>query len=218
MKLPVGDRDRRALYLGGALLAPMLLWSLAVSPFVSAVRAAHDELAAEQTRLERELAMLALVDAYPAAFRESIDALGQVQPRLLSGGGAGATSAVLTSYVQARARQSEVLISRFEPVPAPEVGPLESVAVKISGESDLQGLMRLLRSLEGGTLLIHVEQLRVVRAGGAARPSGGAAAPQYARPVAAPVAMGPEVVAFECTVRGFARGTVTPRDSLKGGK
>lgn len=183
------ERDRRAALLGLVVLAPGLLWSQVLAPFSRTLRDTAAQLEAERGLLRRELVMLREMDQYPPIFREGIERLVAVQPRLLSGQSPGAQSAALTGYVQGQAQRAGVMISRLEPIEAAaDHGELRGVAVRITGESDLEGVLSLLRGLEGGPVLIHVGQLQL-------------RAPNSS-PVAA--AVGPEVVSFDLVATGFA--------------
>lgn len=191
MKLPFlrSGRDRRAALLGAAVLAPVLLWAQVIAPFSRTLRDTADRLATERDLLRRELAMLREMDRYPPVFKEGIERLLAVQPRLLSGQSPGALSAALTGYVQGHAQRTGVLISRLEPIAAPEApGSLIGVSVRVTGESDLEGVLSLLHALEGGSALIHVSQL------------------QLRAPQSSPVspAATTEVISFDLVATGFA--------------
>lgn len=185
----LGDRDRRALLLGLAVLAPALIWALVLSPYLGAVRTAGERVVGERELLRRELELLARAAEYPLAFEQGSARLLEAARTTFAGDNPAMASAALAQYVQAEARASRVLLTRLEPLPAEEAGPdLISLPLRVHGETDLEGLLTLLQTLERGSKLVRVDDLRI----------------QGVRTAAAAVDGDFEVLSFEFVCTGFA--------------
>lgn len=189
MKLPtLSNRDRRALLLGGLVLGPALLWVLVAAPYLRAVTYASEKLIAERELLRREVELLATADEYPAALEAGAERLLEVATRLVGGENPAVASAAHAQYLQTVARDSRVLITRMEPITAEEAGTgVVALPLRVQGETDLEGLMMLLHSLEAGSKLVSVENLRI----------------QGLRTAAAAGSADAEVLTFEFTSSGF---------------
>lgn len=167
----LSPRDRRALLLGGLVLVPALFWSAAGAPYVRATRAAVDRLAAERDLLERERDLIATARAWEIALEGGSQRLLDVAPRLF-GGTAAAAGAALAEHLQRSARAARARLSRLQPVEAGSVGAgLVPVPLRVSGESDLEGVISLLYLLEAGEKLVRVDALRIQRARTTGNPS-----------------------------------------------
>ncbi|HEX7049246.1 MAG TPA: type II secretion system protein GspM [Longimicrobiales bacterium] len=198
MRRPSLDRrDRRALFAGAAVLVPALLWTFAVAPYLRAVTDARARLAAERALLDRELALLASAETYPEAFEEGAARLLAAAPRLFGGGNDGAASAALARYLEANARASRVLLVQVDPIAAEDAGGVVRLGLRVRAETDLEGLLTLLRRLGSGAKLIRVESLHVEAA---------QADPQLALSQ-------PEVLRIDFTVRGYALGDAPAGDA-----
>jgi len=197
MRIPkLSSRDRRALTIGAVVLVPALAWTLVVAPYLRSVEAASERLAAEREVLRREFELLAAADEYPAVLHEGAERLLRVAERLFGGENPAMAGAALAQYLQANGRESRVLLTRLEPVPAQEAGVgLITLPLRVQGESDLQGLLTLLHSLESGEKLVRVDNLRIQGLRTALASGNGA-----------------EVLTFEFTAAGFM--LVEPEVSL----
>lgn len=163
MKIPpLSTRDRRALLVGASVLIPALFWGLVARPYVRAVERTSSNLAAERELLRREVVLLASADQFPAALEEGAAQLLEVASRLFGGENPSVTSATLAQYLQKAARSARVLLTRLEPVPAEEAGTgVIALPLRVRGETDLEGLLTLLHSLETGEKLVRVENLQI---------------------------------------------------------
>lgn len=159
----LSDRDRRALRWGALLLAPALLWALAVSPWLDAVQDRRDRLEARRTLHRAELDLLASADAYPAAVRTGARRLARAAPRLLEGPGEGVAAAALTQLVEDRVRAARVHLTGTTPRPPTRVdADLLALPLEVTGESDLRGILAFLEGLErGGGKLLRAGDVRI---------------------------------------------------------
>ena len=196
----LSPRDRRALRVGSALMAAALVWTLAVSPYLRASRDAATRLDERSGLLTRELRLVADAARLPAVAREGERRLTALTPRLLGGESAASASAALAAYVRDGARAGPLLLGEVKPLPVePSGAGVNAVSLRVSGEGDLEGLLTLLRALESGTKLVHVDQLEIDAGPSAAHPG----------------AKGPEVLTFQLTVKGFTLAPDTPRSPAR---
>lgn len=166
----LSGRDRRALRLGAAALAPALLWVFAVSPFLGAVEERRSRLEAERSLLEAERDLLAAREAYPRQVRAAAERLRRRAPALLDSRSRGVATAELTQFLEDRAAAARLRLVATEPGPTRRVDRhLVAVPMTVEGESDLEGVLSFLGSLERGPKLLAVEDLRIRRRSGAGR-------------------------------------------------
>ena len=163
MNIPrLSTRDRRALRLGALILGPALLWALVAAPYLRAVKDTGERIDAERQLLQREIELLASADRLPEILDTGADRLRQAAERLFGGGNPAIASAAVAEYLQTRARASRVLLTGLDPAPTEE--PVEGVLVlplRVQGETDLEGLLTFIHSLESGPKLVRLEDLRV---------------------------------------------------------
>lgn len=205
-------RDRRAVTLGAALLVPSLLWVFAVAPYLGALHAAGDRLAAQRGLLRRELDVLAEARAYPSAFGVGARRLLAVAPRLAGGDDPAAAGAAVAGYVRRLGQMGGANVTRVEPGPVRQAGGgLVALPVAVTGEADLEGLMTLLQLLETGPKLVRVDELKVeandapVAAGASYSPT-----PFWVAPGG-----GLEVIQFRFTATGYTLGPDGPAAAVR---
>jgi len=168
MRARLSARDRRALAVGCAVVAFALLWTYVVTPYMRALADTRARLDAARELLARELELAALAPALAVAAERAAGRLWDVAPRLFAGAGDGLAGAALAEYVRAHAREARVHIASVAPVDADENAPtasspvrLREIALRVAGESDLEGLLTLIARLEGGEKLARVRGLTV---------------------------------------------------------
>ncbi len=165
----LGARDRRALLLGVAVLAPVLLFRGAVQPYARARAALAERLRTQRRLLERELAVLMEARALPQRRVEVEKLLALDLPRLFPGGDPFAAAAELVGYVGDAARRGHVLVQELQSrsaVPVPGTDGLVQLQVEVRGQSDFEGVLRFLQALERGPRLLRVEAVAIERVGG----------------------------------------------------
>ncbi|HEX7120479.1 MAG TPA: GspMb/PilO family protein [Longimicrobiales bacterium] len=164
MPVALTARDRRALLLGAAVLAPALLFAFVARPFAGALAERRDRLAAERDLLARELRLLADARRFPDALRDAEAELMREAPRLFAGSDPVAATSALEGFVAAQAIAHRVFIQRSESL-APESAAQGVVALRttVRAVGDLDGLLSFLRSLEAGRKLVRIERLSLER-------------------------------------------------------
>ena len=195
--------DRRALLAGLVIAAPIAFWMLAATPYLHAVREARSRLEAGRDLLTRERQLLVSARRYPAVTGEGRTRLASVAGRLFDGETESVIGAALATHLRQHARASHVSLSELRSAPAESAGDgVTTVSLSVSGESDLEGLLTFLRSLESGAKLVHVDQLEIE----SVQPVGAAPGPAPGGS-----AGGPEVLSFQLTAKGFALAGAPPR-------
>jgi hypothetical protein len=146
------------------ILAAML--GLRVEPWaVSSAVTAHrglQERAALLARARAELDALPRLRDSAAVLTRALVALA---PRLLDGANGVEASADLAAQVNHAATRAPARIDRVEPLPdTATAGRLARTRVRAALETDVRGLVSLLRTLETGDALLGIERLEVVSA------------------------------------------------------
>lgn len=160
----MSERDRRALFLGAAILLPALLFVWGVRPFLGTMRDNRDLLASEQSTLSREMAAIQAARENPDLQRVADSAMRAVQPRLFQGRDSVMATAELVSHLGALAAEHDVWLQNAITRPsAVEDGGVRRLRVEIRAESDLQGVLSFLTALERGDKLLRVERLDISR-------------------------------------------------------
>jgi hypothetical protein len=159
----LSERDRRALRIGLALLAPALLWAAAVRPYHAALVDARERLAAEQALLDREEALVARAAELPVAIERATRAAARAEARLIHASNVLLAEAQLTSYVETVATLSRVLLQEMRGLEVREEAPggVRPIRLAIRGESDLEGVLTFLERIEQSPLLVRVAGLSV---------------------------------------------------------
>lgn len=162
--MSMSSRDRRALFLGAAVLLPALLFIWGVRPFFAAVRENRDLLASERATLSRELAAIDAARANPDLHRVADSAMRAVAPRLFQGRDSVMATAELGSYLGEMAARHDVWLQNAVTRPSiAESGGVRRLRVEIRAESDLQGVLSFITALERGDKLVRVERLDISR-------------------------------------------------------
>lgn len=155
----ISARERRVIAVGAATVAMALVWTFAIGPYLARVGSLADRLERERRLLRRELALIATVDSQSAVYETGAERLLTIAPRLLSGDREGA---MLQAYVDELVDGRPIYIESMQPVTIDTAGPsLTRYSLRLSGETDLEGLLMLLSALEHGPKLVHVRDLRM---------------------------------------------------------
>jgi hypothetical protein len=196
----LAPRDRRAILLGVAVLAPALVYVLGVRPYREALAGVRDRVQAERELLARELALLESASDLPGAILRAEEAAGRAEARMLQAPSAVLAEGELTDLLEGSAFRSRVLLEEIrtgelargeEPPPG-----LSVIRLHLRGESDLQGVLTFLGEIERSHILLRVRGL--------------ALEPQVARPESDDETQGSReaeptgVVTFQLILDGFA--------------
>jgi hypothetical protein len=173
-------RDRRALFLGLAVMVPALSYAFVVRPYRAALVDVESRVEAERDLLSRELALLASAPGLPAAIDQAREAAQEVESRLLQAPSLVLAETELTDFLEDAAARNRVLLEEIrggemDRGEAPPPG-LEVVRVHLRGESDLQGVLDFLNAIEESRLILRIRGLALdpveARSGGGAGETG----------------------------------------------
>ncbi len=179
-------RDRRALLMGGIAIAVAVL-GLRVLPWaVRLVTEAHAVLRERATLLARtreETASLPTLRDSAAVLSQALVALA---PQVLSGSSPAEAGADLSGRMNLAASRAPAKVERLDPLPdSSGDGRLGRVRVHAALETDVRGLIALIRAIDAGDEVLKLDELRVE-----AREPG-------------TVERGPEILKVEITVSGW---------------
>jgi len=212
----MSSRDRRAVFMGLAVLLPALVYVLGVRPYLTALMSVREQTFQAQGLLARELDLLERADELPQAAQRARETARGVESRMLRARSLLLAEGELTDFLEAAAYHSRVLLEEIrggelargeEPPPG-----LSMVRLHLRGESDLEGVLTFLDQLEKSDLLLRIRGL--------------ALEPEVSRPDSDeedqgsrnPVPTG--VVGFQMIVDGFAQGEGMPesQESSRSGR
>lgn len=160
----MSPRDRRALFLGLAILGPALFYIWGVKPYRAALSDTRAEVAMKRDLLSREMAAVAAAQRNPDLQRVADSAMRAMQPRLFEGRDDVMATAELVSHLGVVAQEHEVLLeaASTRPTTVGESG-VRALHVEIRAESDLYGILSFLRALESTEKLLRVERIDISR-------------------------------------------------------
>jgi hypothetical protein len=191
----VTPRDRRALVIGGLVVLGAVL-TLRVFPM--ALRKALEasatlrERATLLARTRDEMASLPKLRDSAAVLSQALIALA---PQLLSGSTHAEAGADLSGRMNLIAARAPAKVERLDPLEGSlGNGRLGRVRVHAALETDVRGLVAVLKAIEAGDEVLHLDELHVE----APRPD--------------PMERGPEILKVEVTVSGWFIKPRGPRE------
>lgn len=162
----LGPRDRRAVLLGVAVLAPALLFFTVVRPYRAAMNDLRDRIASERGLLQREEALVATADVLPGSVVSMQDRADRAALRLVRAPNVPLAEAELTGFLQDMASLSRVLLQDMSGVEPrrgekPPVESVRALRLSVRGESDLEGVLTFLQRIENSPLLLRIAELSI---------------------------------------------------------
>jgi hypothetical protein len=198
----MSTRDRRALAIGAAAFVPMLLWLLVIAPFARQLDVARTQLDRSRDLLRRELRIVASAAQYAAASTEAAQRVADAQRHMIYATSDVSAGATLAAFLDTQARTSGVEVSAIEAThDSAGSGALRRVSVRLSGTGDLEGILTLIGTLEGGTPFLALGELTIEHGGPDPITEPAPPATSDSVPPAPPRAT-PEVLAFRLVVTG----------------
>lgn len=172
----LSPRDRRAILLGLAVLAPALLWAAVIRPYRAALADVKDRIAAERALLAREEALLANANVLPEVILDAAQGARRAEQRLVRAPSLALAETELTDHIERLAEASRVLLEDIRSIqperteqPPPGLG---LIRIGINGESDLNGVAKFLQRIEQGQYLLNVRELQIEPVMERPRPTG----------------------------------------------
>jgi hypothetical protein len=196
-------RDRRAVTIGGSILAASFLFIWGVRPYRDALTEARDQLETERATLARERAAVTTAQKNPQLQHVADSVMRTMGPRLFVGKDDVMASAELAAYLGDIASQARVWLQDAGTRPAiTSAEGVRTLRVEIRAESDLLGTLLFIQGLERGYKLVRIDRLDISKSARAD-------------------AQDTEVLSIAATISGFAvgdgqatSGTPAPRPSV----
>jgi hypothetical protein len=198
----LSPRDRRAILIGLAISAPVLLYVGAVKPYFNTLNETRDRIAAERTLLERELELKGAKAQLPVALEAATKGLQRGEDHLVKAANPALAESRMTDLLEDLANMTRVLLQEVRSVP-PQRGQtdppgLQTLRLAIRGESDLEGVLRYMQHIEENPLLMHIRELSLDLA-----PPAPPQRAQRGRPARPPLNADAGVIQFTFVVEGF---------------
>ena len=164
MMRTISPRERRTILLGALAIVAGFLGLYALPRYRLALEEARADVVIQRDLLARELALLEDAERYPAAYRTADSALLRAAPRLFDESDDVLATARLASYVAGQALGTRVLLREAESRPTQRSRDgVRRLQVDILAESDTEGMLRFLNSLERGSKLVVVDRITLTR-------------------------------------------------------
>jgi hypothetical protein len=150
--------------IGAVAVLPALAYLWGVKPYVVALTDARERLAVERETLAREQRAVATARRNPKLQHIADSAMSAVSPRLFVGRDDVMASAELATYLGDVALKSRVWLQDASTRPAvAATGGVRTLHVDVRAESDLEGILTFLQSLERGDRLVRIDRLDIAR-------------------------------------------------------
>ena len=164
----MNPRDRRAVLLGIAVLAPALLFVAVVRPYRAALTDIRDRTASEMALLQREEALLGMAGSLPDNVHDMEDRARRTTNRLVRAANVPLAEAEITSMLESIAALSRVLLQEMGGVDIPRsrsavdsTSSIRALRLSVRGESDLEGVLTFLQRIESNPLLLRIVELTI---------------------------------------------------------
>lgn len=156
------SRDRRALWMGGAIVVGAIVVLRVVPAALRTLSTAHEQLQIRAALLARARADLAQTTLLRDSAVELSRALVELAPKILSGTSAAEAVADLSGRVNRATVDHQAKLEGVDPASDSVVaGRLHRATVRTTFECDIRGLVGVIEALELGKAALAVRELRV---------------------------------------------------------
>lgn len=160
--------ERRTVWLGALVVAPVLAWRLVVTPYLAGVQQANERVATARELLSREKALVRDAPLLPARARRAAERLADVAPRLFDAADTVASTAALASWVREAARATGLHVTQSDAAPVEmRAAGVAALAVDARVEGSFGAVVEWLDLLESGERALAIERFDVVATGAA---------------------------------------------------
>jgi hypothetical protein len=133
-----------------------------VKPYRAALADVQQQLSVERDAFARERAAVSAAKRNPLMQHLADSAMQAMAPRLFAGRDDVMASAEVATYLGEVARASHVWLQEASTRPPTALeGGVRALHVELRGESDLRGILTMVRSLERGGKFIRIERLDI---------------------------------------------------------
>ena len=155
-------RNRRSIILGGSIIALILLWVFAITPFFDRISLREQDIA-NNAKLIRKYSIALDEDARTGGGADADTAarLQQVEERLFKGKTIQLSAADIQKIVDGAARQSELSIRTVRVMDAEGADSFVGVPIQVIFESDLTRLTKFISLIESNQKLLTIPELQI---------------------------------------------------------
>lgn len=157
----MNTRDRRAVTVGGAVIAIALAVLWVVPSVVSGARRLQERVVARQETLDNAHNLLASQQLVRDSLEVVLARFVLLAPKLIAGPTPTDAAASLAAALQGLAARHALRVTRLESTPDSVGGPIRCVTAHLELEGDVHSLAALLASIEAGNPLLTVRALAV---------------------------------------------------------
>lgn len=158
----LSPRDRRALWSGALLVAPVLAWRAIIAPLGASIDAANVRLESSRELFARELTLLRDSKRLPTALADARHRLDSASTSLSIAPDTVAATAALGVWLQRAARTAGLREFRSEPAPAlPSTDALLAVQVDVRARGTTAAFAQWLAAVEDSQRAASIDGLTV---------------------------------------------------------
>jgi hypothetical protein len=144
-------RDRRALIVLAALVAPLAAWRAILAPWLELRSALHDRIAHEARLLERERLDLSRADHLRVALDSAREQVARQENTVFRGNSRALAEAAAAEHARTLAELSGVMLSSVDTPGGDTIADgIASTRLAVTGQADLPGFLLFLRRIEAG--------------------------------------------------------------------
>ena len=152
----------RAIVIGGAALAALVLgWLFVLNPLISSNTATADLVPERERLLVRRMDLLARRNQIAAELEAANAGIDRLNARLLTAAAPAVAASELQKLVKDMAAEAKTDIRSERILPPEERGELLEIPVEIAVSAEIRQLVDLLARVEGAQKLLTVKDLRV---------------------------------------------------------
>jgi type II secretory pathway component PulM len=152
----------RAIVIGGAALAALILgWLFVLNPLISSNTATADLVPERERLLVRRMDLLARRNQIAAELEAVNAGIDRLNARLLTAAAPAVAASELQKLVKDMAAEAKTDIRSERILPPEERGELLEIPVEIAVSAEIRQLVDLLARVEGAQKLLTVKDLRV---------------------------------------------------------
>jgi hypothetical protein len=154
-------RNRRSIILGGSVIAVILLWVFAITPFFGYISRREDDIASSTKLIRKYSIALDEASGSGEVDAQTVARLKQVEKRLFTGKTMQLAAAAIQRIVDSTARQSDLSIRTVRVLDSEGVDSFVAIPIQVIFESDLTRLTKFINLIENNQKLLNILDLKI---------------------------------------------------------
>jgi hypothetical protein len=154
-------RERRLLLLAGLLTVGVVGYVYVIEPLVDAHAGTRDLVVARRALLARQQRLIARTETYGRELEGLQAEIAKRRARLLAGDKAPIAASELQKLIKTTAQESGIEVRSERILPSVDRGGYSEVPVEVTLSGPIRGLTAFLHRLEGTTILLALNDLKV---------------------------------------------------------